>query len=501
MTSSPYASTSTRPSQRSRTQQYHRYSNDNDNDINPATRQPRDPGEAELASDQPQRKQLNAQSGEDPLLAQESKSKQTITHTTCTFTKKGITMPTAAVTASTTTTIQQEMNMTTSAAHRRLQYVLNGSGVAEAVAGVAEAVEEPVLPPPLASTNPRRTSSASVSANQLRPPRLLRRSSSAIRLTTSLEGKATVILEDPPPSSPPKPLSIPGPRPARRGPLSTPVDSSLWEFCCDNQSAFRSPAQTPPQPSEATQALRLLRTRRNTIGSVPTLLQTLSQSQPIAATTTTQKDEFVKPKKKPQPALSSSSEKKRTSSASKPLVSKTPAKKIPFKTSSKPPTKKQQQHERKVITSAKKTLRPKPLTGPSNRTKKDFGSFESLDSDKENHPPGAPFSPPSNPPKRRALGVSGKGTLNSAPIRVQKPNSKGTPSRRPSKHDFVDEGYGASQGTVNFGGHEDDGQKSELLSASQGSGFGGGIRLASPRRVDELECVENLLSLRGGTWR
>ena len=84
---------------------------------------------------------------------------------------------------------------------------------------------------------------------------------------------------------------------------------------------------------------------------------------------------------------------------------------------------------------------------------------------------------------------------------MQKPNSKGTPSRRPSKHDFVDEGYGASQGTVNFGGHEDDGQKSELLSASQGSGFGGGIRLASPRRVDELECVENLLSLRGGTWR
>ncbi|KAI5853813.1 hypothetical protein BZA05DRAFT_270382 [Tricharina praecox] len=537
MTSSPYAAAaaSTGPSQRPRARQYHRCtntttttnnnSNNNSNiEIHPATRQLREPEEAEPASGQLQQEQSDARSEGVPSLPHESKSQHTTvttqSHNTYTFTKKGFIMPTAAVTASTATTIQHETKMTTSAAHRRLQDVLNGPVIAPA------AIEEPVLPPPLASTNPRRTpsTSTSASANQLPPPpRLLRRSSSAIRLTTSLEGKATVVLEDAPPSSPPKQLPTPGPRTARRRPLSTPVDSSLWEFCCDNQSAIRSPAATPPQPSEATQALRLLRTRRNTIGSLPTLLRTLSQTQPItaAATTTTtstnttnttnttaiRKDEFVKPtpvKKKPQPALPSLSEKKK-SSVSKPLAAKTPAKKTPSKTPSKPPLKKQQQ-DRKVITSTKKASRPKPLTGSFSRNRKDFGSFESLDSDKENHPPGASFSPPPDPPKRRALGVAGKGALNgtSTATSVKKPKSKPSTSssnRRPSTYDIVDEGYGASQESISFGGHENESQDAELFVDGQDGGFGSTVRLASPRRVDELECVENLLSLRGGTWR
>ena len=493
MTSSPYASASTRPSRRPWAQQYHRYATNNETDS--ATRQLRG---LEPASDRPLQGQLNAQPEEDPLLPQQSKPQQTsTTHTYNTYpsTKNGITMPMADATAS--STIQQETKMTTSA-HRRLQDVLNGP-----------VAVEPVLPPPLASTNPRRTST---SANQLpAPPRLLRRSSSAIRLTTSLEGKATVVLEDAPPSSPPKPLPTPGPRSARRGLLSTPVDSSLWEFCCDNQSAIRSPVATPPQPSEATQALRLLRTRRNTIGSIPTLLRTLSQSQPtaaVAAATTEQEEGFVKTtpiKKKPQPVLSSSERK----SVPKSPAAKTPAKKTPSKTPSKIPSKipsktpskipaKRQQQERKVITSTKKASRPKPLTTTSNRIRKDFGS---PDSDKENHPPGAPFSPPQDPPKRRALGVSGKGALNSVPTPVSKAKSKHAPSKKPNAHSAVDEGYGASQETATSTGNEKDSQEAELFIGSQVGGFHGGIRLTSPRRVDELECVENLLRLRGGTWR
>lgn len=373
------------------------------------------------------------------------------------------------------TTSTQEPKMTTSAAHRRLQDVLNG-GKTNPVTP-----EKPSIlpPPPIPSSHPRRTP-----ANQsLPPPRLLRRSSSAIRLTTNLEGRATVVLEDEPEpaSSPPKPPPTPAPRSAKRRPQSTPVDSKLWEFCCDSQSALlRSPQRTPPQPSEATQALRLLRTRRSTLGSaiVPALPRTLSQSQP-----TTTNQQFLKPtSKKPKPQTLQPPPP--PSSVSK----KTPAKRL-----------------RKVITTAKKAARPKPL---SNNPSKDFAIFEqSLDSDKENRPPGAPASPPPEP-KRRVLGMSGKGSLNATTATPSKKTMKGKslyagPSarktlgeRQQGRHE-PDEGYGASQETQCGGGAYEDDIEGDMHGASQDSGIAGG----SPRRIDEMECVENLLSLRGGTWR
>jgi len=176
---------------------------------------------------------------------------------------------TASTSASATSTTQ-DIKMPTST-HRRLQDVLNASVTPEKPSAS-------VLP----TTNARRTNST----NSLPPPRLLKRSSSSVRLTTSLEGKATVILEDEESTSlSPVPLPSPGPpqqkyTPARnpQRPLSTQVDSKLWEFCCDNQLAIRSPARTPPQPSEAKQALRLLRTRSNS-GGVPSLFRSLSQAE------------------------------------------------------------------------------------------------------------------------------------------------------------------------------------------------------------------------------
>jgi hypothetical protein len=325
---------------------------------------------------------------------------------------------TASTSASATSTTQ-DIKMPTST-HRRLQDVLNAS----------VAPEKPSAPV-LSTSNARRTNPT----NSLPPPRLLKRSSSSVRLTTSLEGKATVILEDgESTSSPPVPLPSPGPpqqkyTPARnpQRPLSTQVDSKLWEFCCDNQSAIRSPARTPPQPSEATQALRLLRTRSNS-GGVSSLLRSLSQTE----------------------------------------MSNPPSSSQPKKTLAKAP------RERKVITS-NKAARPKNL----GINGKDIYHEPSVDSDKENRPPGAPVSPPperSN--SRKALGVSGKGAV--VPTTTKRGKTRAGVSRKvllekmPSSGEDV---YSTSQESV------------------------GSVSADSPRRIDEIECVENLLSLRGGTWR
>lgn len=154
--------------------------------------------------------------------------------------------------------------------------------------------------------------------------------------------------------------------------------------------------------------------------------------------------------------------------------------------------------------SAQKVTRPKQHSNNSLKKKKSYSSFEpSIDSDKENNEPGTPFSPPPES-KRRGLGVAGKGFLNSNSTPSKRNKNKrpafGDRERKRVKYDH-DEGYGASQETT--GSFENDSQDSEIIVASQDSGIstGGGLRLSSPRRLDEMECVENLLSLRGGTWR
>lgn len=73
-----------------------------------------------------------------------------------------------------------------------------------------------------------------------------------------------------------------------------------------------------------------------------------------------------------------------------------------------------------------------------------------------------------------------------------KKNGKGKPTPRKKRSSTY------SDNAVGF--YEDETQE---LVGSQDGDF---IAVAdgdsgSPRRIDEMECVENLLSLRGGTWR
>ncbi|KAI5793170.1 hypothetical protein EDC01DRAFT_87961 [Geopyxis carbonaria] len=361
--------------------------------------------------------------------------------------------------ASTKTNASSEESTMTTSAHRRLQDVLSRS-------------EPPVESTPVPVATPSRRTNPT---NPLPPPRLLRRSSSVVRLSTSLEGKATVILEDEPiiPSSPPPTLirtpvrqtqSMQRPSTSRRRTLG-PVDSKLWEFCCDNQSAIRSPARTPPQPPEATQALRLIRSKSFSSAS--------KQSTPKPPTTlrrnhTVESSGSLLPP--PPPSFS-----KKLKSIKK---------------------------ERKVITAGGKSSQPKPLK--PNSKSKEFSIFEpSLDSDKENRPPGAPVSPPPEP-KRRIAGLSGKGAIQSSPIK-RRPLSKNKSfnAERESEVDFngsQESGYfGGSQDSVAaFMAGGESSQESMYIGAEAEKPTNG---RSSPRRIDEIECVENLLSLRGGTWR
>lgn len=150
-------------------------------------------------------------------------------------------------------------------------------------------------PPPIsaAPTLHRRATTGS-----FRPPNLHRRSSSFLRLSTSIEGKASIIgpVPDLTPdvseesqnsistsSSPSSPLpNIPSssaatvtedPHPHANSPLpaqltrrsSSKTNSKVWEFLCDNRG---SPSIN--QPEEATTALSLLRAKEGSIVDTPT---------------------------------------------------------------------------------------------------------------------------------------------------------------------------------------------------------------------------------------
>lgn len=285
---------------------------------------------------------------------------------------------------------EQQPEMTTSA-HQRLQDVLSSTPA-----------------PPPRSVNPRRTNPP---ATPHQPPRLLKRSSS-IRLSTSLEGKATVVLDEAPESPPlppsSQPLPIPASVPRSTGPQRRIVDSKIWEFYCDNQAMIRSPGHPHLQPAEAKQALGLL---RNKVKPAP--------SSPI-----TQKKVVVHRRQPPS--------------------SPTKAKK-----------------SRKLI--SKCTARPRKLP-----LLRDPGH----ESDKENRPPGAPVSPPPEPSRRV-----------DAPRKSRKRKRQGGDARR-------------ILGDV---------PPPPLPSSSSyeppSSSHDAEMESSQPVRVDEMECVENLLSLRGGTWR
>lgn len=320
---------------------------------------------------------------------------------------------------------------------------------------------------------PKTSRRRAVPATPSNPPRLLKRSSS-IRLSTSLEGKASVVLEDEP-SSPPIPLAIPAPTPqpgsvTRSALKRRAIDSKIWELCCDNQAVLRSPSRPRIEPSEATEALILLRKK----GNGQKALKDSSWNLPSTA----------KLKKTNPGAIPSSS----------PTKAKKSRKVISGKST----------HPKLGVSSSKKSRTPVLATLQS------LLSEPGQDSDKENRPPGAPVSPPPEP--RGRVSVSGKGEVESsrtakkgkpprkkpAPTQGKKvlEESQTIPSQSASASIFFNMPPSSSQA---YGDEFDDAAGDSQLTFYDDSSQGSSQVL--PARVAEMECVENLLSLRGGTWR
>lgn len=348
---------------------------------------------------------------------------------------------------------QPEPEMTTSA-HQRLQDVL---------LFMQETISSST-PAKSTFTNSRRTNPNSNPTTPHAPPRLLKRTSS-IRLSTSLEGKATIVLDEEPESPPSSQQTLPTPKKpspiASSGPPRKIVDSKIWEFYCDNQAMIRSPAAhaSLQTAAEAKEALGLLR-KRSSHSKLP---PALPQSSPVA--------HRKHGGKLAQPSSPTKAKKSRKILSAKLSRSK-------------------------AVPAAKTSAPGKKLVdGPPS----ELGQ----ESDKENRPPGAPVSPPPEP--RRG----GKGEAKKAPAekpsRKRKRNTTVADERRiledhktiPSQTSAVYDAPSSSQAIDNFRSdgpvHDEyEVMLSNYFASSQESG---------PAVMDEMECVENLLSLRGGTWR
>ncbi|KAG0635892.1 hypothetical protein HOY80DRAFT_979958 [Tuber brumale] len=366
-----------------------------------------------------------------------------------------------------------QVAMTTSA-HNRLQHVLSS------------APTPPHHHPPLGAS--RRRAAPTTPKN---PPRLLKRSSS-IRLSTSLEGKASVVLEDEPSSPPPPPplLTLPAPKTqpssvSRSALKPRTIDSKVWEFCCDNQAVIRSPCQPHEEPSEATEALGLVRRRGGSSARKPLLKSGNSLG-------------MVKPRKHLQKAAPSSPIKAKKSRKIISAKSARPKPALSNNVNANPST------PMTTTTSSSKKPRTNPLLPEPGQ-----------DSDKENRPPGALVSPPPEP--RRALGVPGKGDIINNSAKKKKPAVKNKTPRKKNNKFLSDKQKKRvleetrSEGMRIFHDvpptssqvceteYELPGAGGESQSFFDGSSQGSVVN-AEPGRVDEMECVENLLSLRGGVW-
>lgn len=353
---------------------------------------------------------------------------------------------------------QPEPEMTTSA-HQRLQDVL---------LFMQETISSST-PAKSTFTNSRRTNPNSNPTTPHAPPRLLKRTSS-IRLSTSLEGKATIVLDEEPESPPSSQQTLPTPKKpspiASSGPPRKIVDSKIWEFYCDNQAMIRSPAAhaSLQTAAEAKEALGLLR-KRSSHSKLP---PALPQSSPVA-------------------------HRKHGGKLAQPS-SPTKAKK-----------------SRKILSaklSRSKAVPAAKTSAPGKKLVDGLPSELGQESDKENRPPGAPVSPPPEP--RRG----GKGEAKKAPAekpsRKRKRNTTAADERRiledhktiPSQTSAVYDAPSSSQAIDNS---RSDGlvhdEYEVMLSQRSFSNYFASSQESGPAVMDEMECVENLLSLRGGTWR
>ncbi|KAI5791028.1 hypothetical protein FPQ18DRAFT_33127 [Pyronema domesticum] len=306
---------------------------------------------------------------------------------------------------------------TTTSAHRRLQDALNTNPQPQPrpTSSHAGHTANPLAP------HPRRTNPTTI------PPLLRRSSSSLLRLATSMEGKAVVVLAGvEPPSSPPNrplmhpdrplmttPKKLPGSRP--------PIDTKLWEFACENQRGILSPSATPPLPDEASYAVRLMRSRSRINlagagngggGGAAGAASGLGAAGLVNGGGTLPTPKKSHPHPHPHPPKPSS--KKRTADTS-------------------------------------------------------------LESDKENRPPGVLVSPPVELRRKKKKGkITSQADKIRGILRGDKSKWKGNAREK------------ESEGGKEKGAAEETGK---------------GENIWNDRRIDEIECVENLLSLQRGSWR
>ncbi|KAH0611193.1 uncharacterized protein H6S33_011620 [Morchella sextelata] len=354
---------------------------------------------------------------------------------------------------------QPEPEMTTSA-HQRLQDVLSS---------MQDIISSSTLAKPT-FTNSRRTNPNPNPTTPHAPPRLLKRTSS-IRLSTSLEGKATIVLDEEPESPPSSQQTLPTPKKpspiASSGPPRKIVDSKIWEFYCDNQAMIRSPAThaSLQTAAEAKEALGLLRRKSSHLKLPP-----------------------------PLPPSSPVTHRKHGGKLAQPS-SPTKAKK-----------------SRKILSAKLSRSKAVPAAKTSGSGKKLVDGLPSelgQESDKENRPPGAPVSPPPEPRRRGGKGEAKKAPAEK-PSKKRKRNAIAADERRiledhktiPSQTSAVYDVPSSSQAIDNF---RSDGPVADeygmMLSQRSFSNYFASSQESGPAVMDEMECVENLLSLRGGTWR
>jgi hypothetical protein len=131
------------------------------------------------------------------------------------------------------------------------------------------AISSDVPPPPL-----RRAFSTT---GTFHPPSLQRRSSSFLRLSTSLEGKAELVLPDSdipgltPDNSQDSRAAVES-SPTLEAPRQRKIDSRIWSYLCDNRQAVGGNGSKrfigALQPEEAHTAISLMRVGRNLANSV-----------------------------------------------------------------------------------------------------------------------------------------------------------------------------------------------------------------------------------------
>jgi hypothetical protein len=231
-------------------------------------------------------------------------------------------------------------------------------------------------------------------------------------------------------------MATPKKRPGSR----PPIDTKLWEFACENQRGILSPSATPPLPDEASYAVRLMRSRSR---------MNLAGAEGSGG-----------------PAGGAGGAGAGGLGAAG-LV-----------------------NSGGILPTPKKS-HPHPHPHPPKSSSKKRTADTSLESDKENCPPGVPVSPPVELRQKKKKGkITSQADKIRGILRGDKSKWKGK-AREKEREGDKEKGKAREK--------EREGDKEKENGAAEETGKGENIW--NDRRIDEIECVENLLSLQRGSWR